>query len=661
MPTATNVDQLCVSALRFLAVDAVEAAKSGHPGLPLGAAPMAYVLFDRIMRHNPANPHWANRDRFVLSAGHGSALLYALLHCYGYGLPLDEVKRFRQLGSLTPGHPEYGHTAGVEATTGPLGAGFSMGVGMALAERLLAHRYGEDVVDHHTYAIVSDGDLMEGISSEAASLAGHLQLGKLIYLYDDNEISLDGPTALSFTEDRVARFAAYNWHVQKVSDGNDLEAIEAAIRAAQKDPRPSLIQVRTHIGFGSPVQDSQKAHGAPLGPDNTKATKEKLGWPTEPAFYVPQEATDHFAKALEKGAMAEKGWDAVWQVWSGRNAELATEFATMLAHELPKDWDAGLNALDFGDKPIATRVAGSKVINALAPYLPMLVGGAADLSESTKTNVDASKDYQPEQQEGRNLYFGVREHAMGGAVNGLALHDFIAYSATFLVFSDYMRGALRLGALMNLRSIYVFTHDSICVGEDGPTHEPVEHVAALRLIPNMTVFRPADAYETAECWRAAIKLGGPCCMILCRQNLPVMGEQKPLISQGVSKGAYVLRESTGDAKVSLLATGSEVHLALTAAEQLERQGVPTRVVSMPSIDLFEQQDKTHQQSVLKPGVPRVSIEAGTTKGWREWVGDTGATIGIDRFGLSAPGDTVYAELGFTVENVVKVALQVATK
>lgn len=653
MPTTVNIDQLCVSTLRFLSVDAVEAAKSGHPGLPLGAAPMAYALYDRILKVNPKNPNWANRDRFVLSAGHGSALLYSLLHCYGFGLPLDEVKKFRQMGSLTPGHPEYGHTVGVEATTGPLGQGISMAVGMALAERLLAAKYG-DVVDHRTYTIVGDGDLMEGISSEAISLAGHLKLGKLTVLYDDNRISLDGPTSLSFTEDMETRFVAAGWQVLHVENGNDVDEIERQIRASFADPRPTMIRCHTNIGYGSPKQDSSHAHGSPLGPDATRATKEKLGWPLEPAFYVPEEAYTHFAQLAAKGTQAELDWNAKYDRWKSENPSLAAELEGILTNQLPADWASEADALDFGDKPIATRASASKVLTALANKVPALIGGAADLSESTKTNVEGQVDYQPEKTNGRNIYFGVREHAMGAAVNGMALSGLIAYSATFLVFSDYMRGAIRLGALMGIKSVYVFTHDSICVGEDGPTHEPVEHIAALRLIPGLTVLRPADAYESIEAWKLAVSLPGPKALILSRQNLPLLTAHRSTVQEGVAKGGHVLLEDA-NAKVTLLATGSEVALAMSAAAKLREQGVGARVVSLPSLELFRKQSADYRMQVLG-NLPRVAIEAGVTSGWHEFTGDKGAIIGLDRFGLSAPGDAVYAQLGFTTERVVETAL-----
>lgn len=662
MPTLAPIDQTCVSALRFLSVDAVEAANSGHPGLPLGAAPMAYALFDRVMRYNASNPNWVNRDRFILSAGHGSALLYALLHCYGFGLPLDELKRFRQMGSKTPGHPEYGHTVGVEATTGPLGAGFSMGVGMAIAESKLRNRFGSDAIDHFIYAIVSDGDLMEGISGEAASLAGHLRLGKLIYLYDDNRISLDGPTHLSFTEDVETRFVGYGWQVLHVEEGNSVDEVERAVRQAQMDPRPTLIRVRTNIGYGSPKQDTEKAHGSPLGAEATRATKEKLGWPVEPAFYVPDEARAHFEQVAQRGKENELAWSAQFAKWAANNPSLAAEFDQFVRGELPSDWSSEADALDFGDKPIATRASGSKALSALARKVPFLIGGAADLSESTKTNVEGEKDYQPTSPEGRNLYFGVREHAMGGAVNGLALSGMIAYGSTFLVFSDYMRGAVRLSALMGIHSIFVFTHDSVCVGEDGPTHEPVEHVSSLRLIPGLAVYRPGDAYESVECWKQAVAQKRPSTIILSRQNLPVQGASREAIRAGVPKGAYILREASGGTpKVVLLAAGSEVSLALSAADTLELQGTPTRVVSMPCWELFEEQDATYQQSVLGGDVARVSIEAGVTAPWYRWLGGKGEAVGIDRFGLSAPGDLVYKELGMNVEAVVAAANRALAK
>lgn len=651
--TLTSRDQLYVSSLRFLSVDQVEKANSGHPGLPLGAAPMAYVLWSRFLRFNPANPSWLNRDRFILSAGHGSALNYALLYLFGYDLSLEELKNFRQLGSKTPGHPEYGWTPGIEATTGPLGQGFAMGVGMAIAERFLNARYG-DIVDYNIYALVSDGDLMEGVAAEAASLAGHLKLGKIIYVYDDNDISLDGPCNLSYSEDIKTRFEGYGWHVQRVEDGNDLGAIEAAIASAKANTeQPSLISIKTHIGYGSPKQDSAKAHGSPLGAEATVATKEKLGWPVEPAFYVPEEVADIQAESKKVGADLESAWNAAFEKYKAENPTLAAELTAIGNGELSGDWAAALDAVEFADKPLATRDAGKTALNAAAKQIPYLIGGGADLASSTKTIIDDSGNFSAVERSGRNLWFGVREHAMGSAMNGIALSGLPNFGSTFLVFSDYMRGAIRLAALMKTKSLFVFTHDSVFVGEDGPTHEPIEHVMSLRLIPDLVVFRPADAYETAQAWKEALKLNGPSAIVLTRQVLPVLGGDRETIKNHFAKGGYVLREASGGAPdITLVASGSEVALAMTSAEKLEQEGVKTRVVSLPSWELFDQQPASYRDSVLIPGSKRVSLEAGVSAGWQKYVGDQGRVISIDRFGESAPGEVVYEHLGFTVERVV---------
>jgi len=656
------IDRRCVDTLRFLAVDAVERAKSGHPGMPLGAAPMAYALWDRVLRHNPADPAWFNRDRFVLSAGHGSMLLYALLHAYGYDLPLEEIVNFRQWESRTPGHPEYGHTPGVEATTGPLGQGFAMGVGMAVAEKHLAARVNVEgttpVVDHFTYAIVSDGDLMEGIASEAASLAGTLRLGKLIYLYDDNHISIDGSTSLAFTENVEARFAAYGWHVLAVEDGNDVDAIEQALRAAQRErERPSLIRVRTHIGFGSPKQDSEKAHGEPLGADAARATREKLGWPAEPAFHVPDDARAHFRATAARGVEAQREWSGALREFSRKHKERAAFFEAARADRFPRDWKQSL-PLFSSDKPVATRAASGKVINALASVIPTLMGGSADLTGSNNTRIESSPVFGIESDEGRNLHFGVREHAMGAMLNGMALHGgVIPFGGTFLVFSDYMRASIRLASLMRVPTTFVFTHDSIGLGEDGPTHQPVEHVMSLRAIPGLTVFRPADGNETAAAWAHSLTMKGPRALVLTRQALPVLEGDRERIHAGVARGAYVVAEASAPKPaLVLIGTGSEVHLALAARTALEKQGVATRVVSMPSWELFRAQKPRYRNSVLPKSARKVSIEAGTTLGWREWVGDRGAIVGLDRFGASAPGPVAMERLGFNVDNVVATAL-----
>ncbi len=660
----TDLDTTCINTLRFLAVDSVEKAKSGHPGLPLGAAPMAYVLWDRFLHHNPADPDWPNRDRFVLSAGHGSALLYALLHVTGYDLPIEELQRFRQWGSRTPGHPEHGLTPGVEATTGPLGQGFAMGVGMAIAERHLAATFNRDglsIVDHYTYALVSDGDLMEGISSEAASLAGTLGLGKLVYLYDDNHISLEGPTSWAFTESVPERFRAYGWQVLSVPDGNDLGAIQAAIIEARADTRrPSLICVRTHIGYGSPVQDTREAHGEPLGPAKLKATKEKLGWPLEPTFYIPAEAGAHFRLARERGVRWQTEWTSLRDRFRSAHPVEAQRLQDQLAGSFPRDWDSGIPRFLPSDGPMATRDASQKILDSLASRLPALVGGAADLSPSTKTLLPGSPDYSVTDGEGRNFHFGVREHAMVGILNGMALHGgLVPYGATFLNFSDYARGALRLAALQQTHTIFVFTHDSIGMGEDGPTHQPVEQLLGLRSIPGFTVIRPADANETSAAWRVALTRPGPTALVFTRQKLPVLDPVTHAIAMGLPRGGYVLSEAApGPAAVILIATGSEVSLVLEAQVQLAQRGIPARVVSLPSWRLFDEQPLAYRDSVLPIGTPKVSVEAGVTLGWSRYVGPDGATVGIDRFGASAPGPVVQRELGLTVEHVIAEAERV---
>jgi transketolase len=658
-----DIDELCVSTIRFLAVDAVEKAQSGHPGLPLGAAPMAYVIWDRVMSHNPDSPDWFNRDRFVLSAGHGSALLYALLHVYGYGLHIDELKRFRQWGSRTPGHPEYGITPGVEATTGPLGQGFGMGVGMAIAERFIGECFNTNkapLVDHFTYAIVSDGDLMEGVASEAASLAGTLKLGKLIYLYDDNHISIEGETDIAFTENVRERFVAYGWHVQKVSDGNDLDAIESAVREAQKvKDQPSLIIVRTHIGYASPKQDDASAHGEPLGEDALKATKEALGWPADRAFYVPDEAAAHFKKTAANGARNEERWEKLLKDYEKENPDLAQDFTRIVKGELPRGWDKDLHLFSHDNKPIATRAASGKVMNALSKRLPhYLVGGSADLAPSTKTILMGYGDFGFGAYCSHNLHFGVREHAMGAIVNGMALHGgTLPYGATFLIFSDYMRPSIRIAALMSAHVIFIFTHDSIGLGEDGPTHQPVEHLMSLRAIPDLTVIRPADANETTCAWVEALKMKGPVALLLSRQKLPILSITKYPVLEGVSKGAYVLSDSkSGNPDVILIATGAEVHLALESQAVLKSKGVASRVVSMPSWELFEDQAKDYRTKVLPRYMPKMAIEAGSTLGWYKYIGGNGVVIGLDRFGASAPGKVALEKLGFNVKNVVKQAL-----
>ncbi len=659
-----ETDRTCINTLRFLSVDAVEKAKSGHPGLPLGAAPMAYVLWDRFLRHNPADPAWPNRDRFVLSAGHGSALLYSLLHVYGYGLSLAELQRFRQWGSQTPGHPEVGCAPGVEATTGPLGQGFAMGVGMAIAEQHLAstfNREGIPLVDHRTYAIVSDGDLMEGIASEAASLAGHLRLGKLIYLYDDNHVSLEGPTSWTFTEDVPARFAAYGWRTLRVDDGNDVGAIDAAIRAAQSAAdRPTLISVRTHLGYGSPVQDTREAHGEPLGPEKTKQTKTALGWPLEPAFLVPETARAHFDEARARGAAWQTEWESVRATLERSDPTLARTFAEQYRGVLPSGWADAFPTFPASAGPTATRDASQKFLETVGPRLPALAGGAADLSPSTRTVLPQTPDFEPGDGVGRNFHFGVREHAMIGVLNGMALHGgVLPYGGTFLTFSDYGRGSIRLAALQRTHIVLVFTHDSIGMGEDGPTHQPVEHLVALRAIPGLRVVRPGDANETVVAWRMAVEHAGPTALVLTRQKIPVLDPTQYPSAAGVPHGGYVLSDApAARPQVIVLATGSEVSVALEAQRALAARGVASRVVSLPCWEDFDAQPAEYRNSVLPPGIPRVSIEAGSTLGWSRYVGSDGVAIGVDRFGASAPGPVVLKELGITAEHVVEAAVRV---
>lgn len=657
--TQPDLNLLSINTIRFLAVDAVQRANSGHPGLPMGAAPMAYVLWTRFLKHNPNDPAWLNRDRFVLSAGHGSMLLYALLHLTGYDLPLDELMNFRQWGSKTPGHPENFVTPGVETTTGPLGQGFANGVGMAIAERFLAARFnrpGFPLVDHFTYAIVSDGDLMEGISHEAASLAGHLGLGKLIYLYDDNEISIDGSTDLAFTEDVEKRFDAYGWHVQRVEDGNDLDAVAAALDQARAEAdRPSLIAVRTTIGYGSPNKaGTAKAHGSPLGEDEVTLTKRNLGWPDDQFFLVPDAVRDHLRGALTTGAGRQADWNDLLVRYRAAHPDLARQFDAWARGALSDGWEAALPTFETGQK-LATRAASGKVLDALVPVLGNLVGGSADLTPSNNTRTGAQQDFQKDQPGGGYLRFGVREHGMAAICNGIALHGGLRpYCATFLIFSDYLRPAMRLSALMHQPVVYVFTHDSIGLGEDGPTHQAVEHYAALRAIPNLTFIRPADANETAEAWRAALeRTTGPTALALTRQGLPTLDRATFAAADGLRRGAYVLHDSDGPPDLILLASGSEVSLIVKAAEVLRGDGVRVRLVSMPSWELFAEQPHAYRDAVLPPSVTkRLAVEAGVTLGWERYVGLEGRILGLDRFGASAPGSVVFEKLGFTVENVV---------
>ena len=680
-----QLDQQCINTIRFLSVDAVQKANSGHPGMPLGAAPMAYALWTRVLKHNPRNPNWIDRDRFVLSAGHGSMLLYSLLHLTGYDLSLDDIKQFRQWGSKAPGHPERGHTPGVEVTTGPLGQGIANAVGMAIAEAQLAARYNRPdhaVIDHHTYAIVSDGDLMEGVASEAASLAGHLQLGKLVCLYDDNFVTLAAGTDITFSEDRAKRFEAYGWHTIFVADGNDLAAIDAALRSAVAETtRPSLILVRTHIGYGSPNKhDSFEAHGSPLGVDEVRLTKQNLGWPIEPAFLIPRDALAHFHEAIDRGARNEAMWDERMVAYVQAYPDLATELNRSLRGELPPGWDADIPVFPADAKGMATRVASGKVMNAIAPKLPALSGGSADLDPSTKTALKGLGDFNPPadttedtqgsdgggwSRAGRNLHFGVREHAMGSIVNGLAAHGgFIPYGATFLIFSDYMRPPIRLAALSGLHVVHVFTHDSIALGEDGPTHQPVEQLASLRAIPNVIVIRPGDANETAVAWRVAVETRDrPVLLVLTRQDLPTLDRDFYASADGLRRGAYVLSDTPSDKTGSieaqsrqcdliLIASGSEVGLILFAAERLEDEGIAVRCVSMPCWELFDAQPQDYRDSVLPPSVgARLAVEMGVAQGWQRYVGDRGDVLSVERFGASAPAETLLREYGFTVENV----------
>jgi len=664
-----SLDEQCINTIRFLSVDAVQQANSGHPGMPMGAAPMAYVLWTKFMHHSPRNPGWPDRDRFVLSAGHGSMLIYSLLHLCGYDLSLDELKNFRQWKSKTPGHPEYGDTPGVETTTGPLGQGLATGVGMAIAERHLAAKYnkpGHKIVDHFTYGIVSDGDLMEGISHEAASLAGHLKLGKLVYLYDDNHISIEGKTDIAFTENRLQRFEAYGWHVQQVEDGNDLDSIAMALEAAHNETgRPSLVAVRTSIGFGSPNrQDTAKAHGEPLGEEERKLTKEKLGWPQEPTFYIPDEALAHFRKSVDKGLEHEQSWTTSFRNYLNDYPEEGARFEKQLKGELPPGWDKDIPVFPADANGKATRVTSGVVLNSIAQNVPALMGGSADLAPSNKTLIDNENSFQAGSYDQRNIHFGVREFCMTAVLNGMALHGgFIPYGGTFLIFSDYMRPAIRLASLMKQHVIYVLTHDSIGLGEDGPTHQPIEHLASLRAMPNLTVLRPADANETAEAWKYAIKSNrGPTLLALTRQSLPTLDRTVFGLAEGLHKGAYVLKDVDGTPDALILANGSEVKLALEAAENLAKDGTAARVISMPSWELFDAQPQEYKDNVLPENVTaRVAIEAGATQGWHKYVGMNGKVIGLDHFGASAPINDLFTNFGITSEAVVQAVKDVINR
>ena len=668
--TTESLDLLCINTIRTLAMDAIQAANSGHPGTPMALAPLAYVLYTRHLRHSPRHPDWPDRDRFVLSAGHASMLLYASLHLAGYDLPLEEIRRFRQWGSRTPGHPEHGVAPGVETTTGPLGQGFANGVGMAIAEAHLAARFnrpGHEIVNHRTFAIASDGDLMEGISHEAASLAGHLRLGKLVYLYDDNHITIEGSTDLAFSEDVAQRFSGYGWHVQRVADGNDLAALDAAIGAAKAEAaRPSLILVRTHIAWGSPhKQDTAEAHGSPLGADEIALTKAGYGWPVDAKFLVPDEVRTHFGRCVERGETMLSEWEARRAAYERAFPDLAAEWRAALAGELPAGWERSLPAFTPEDGSQATRSWSQRVINAIAPVVATLVGGSADLAPSTNTLIKGGGDLEAGSAGARNMHFGIREHAMGGVLNGMALHRGVRpYGATFLVFSDYMRPSLRLAALMKLPVIVVFTHDSVGLGEDGPTHQPIEQLAALRAIPGMTVIRPADGPETAAAWRAALlNTDGPSVLVLSRQKVPVIDRTRCAPADGLLRGAYVLAEASGgQPQLVLLATGSEVALALAARELLEQEGTPTRVVSMPSLEIFARQGADYRDAVLPPTVrSRLAVEAGAAFGWHRWVGTAGDVVSIERFGASAPYERIFQEFGFTAENVAKRARAVLAR
>jgi transketolase len=670
-----ETDQQCIDTIRFLSVDAVQKAKSGHPGMPLGAAPMAYVLWTRFLRHNPRNPQWFDRDRFVLSAGHGSMLLYSLLYLTGYDVSLDDLKQFRQFGSKTPGHPERGHTPGVETTTGPLGQGFGNAVGMAIAEAQLAARFnrpGFPVIDHCTYAILSDGDLMEGVASEAASLAGHLRLGKLICLYDDNRVTLAAGTDITFSEDRARRFEAYGWHTASIENGNDVVAIESALRVARAEAaRPSLILVRTHIGYGSPNKhDSYEAHGSPLGVEEVRLTKQRLGWPVEPPFLVPDAALLHFREAVGRGARLEAASEERMAAYSGAFPDSAAELRRRLEGRLPSGWDDDLPVFPADSKGMATRVASGKVMNAVASKLPEMTGGSADLDPSTHTALNGLGDFNPPASDGvdiqgsagggwsyrgRNLHFGVREHAMGAIVNGLAAHGaLLPYGATFLILSDYMRPPIRLAALMGLHVVHVFTHDSIALGEDGPTHQPVEQLAALRAIPNLIAIRPADANETAVAWRVAIETRArPVLLILSRQDVPTLDRTRYASAEGLRRGAYVLSDARGASpELILIGTGAEVGLIVAAAERLANEGIAVRTVSMPSWQLFDALSPAERDAVFPRAVrARLAVEAGTAQGWHRYVGDAGDVLSVERFGASAPGSVILQEYGFTVDAV----------
>jgi transketolase len=663
MSNSDNLQQRAINTIRFLSADGVQKANSGHPGLPMGTAAITYTIWTKHLKINPANPEWPDRDRFILSGGHGSMLLYSMLYLSGFDLPLEELKNFRQWGSKTPGHPEYGLTPGVETTTGPLGQGLANGVGMAIAEAHLAREFnqpGHKIVDHTTFAIITDGDLMEGVASEAASLAGHLKLGKLIYLYDDNHISIEGSTSIAFTEDRAKRFEAYGWQVLRVDDGNEVEEIDSAIISAKKDPRPSIIICHTTIGFGLPTkQGTEKAHGEPPGEEELAKAKENAGWPTDEKFFVSEDVLELFRKIKYDGSEKEKQWQVAFNEYKKAYPELAAEFERRMSGKLPENWQNGLKKFDADPKGIASRVSSGTIINEIAEKLPELMGGSADLAPSTKTWINSSNAFQSDNPVGRNLHFGVREHGMGAVVNGMAYHKgLIPYGATFLVFSDYMRGALRVSAISHLPSIWIFTHDSIGLGEDGPTHQPVEHLMSLRLIPNLSVIRPADANEVREAWIAAVnRKHGPTALILSRQNLPTIDRAKFASEEGLHKGAYVMAD-LGNKKpeIILMASGSEVDLIIKAGEKLKADGMSVRLVSFPSWDLFDAQPQSYKDQVLDPTIgKRVAVEAGSKLSWEKWVGSKGTVVGMSSYGASAPAEILFKEFGFTVDNVYQTA------
>jgi len=662
-----NFDELAINTIRFLAVDGVQKANSGHPGMPMGCAPIGYVLYSKYMNYNPSNPNWYNRDRFILSAGHGSMLLYSLLHLTGFKVSLDDLKSFRQWGSITPGHPEYGLTQGVETTTGPLGQGFSNSVGMAIAQKFISakfNKYDIKLIDHFIYGICSDGDLMEGVSHETASLAGYLKLGSIIFFYDDNEISIDGSTDLAFTEDVGKRFEAYNWHVQHIEDGNDIEAIEKAITNAQKDERPSIIVTKTHIGYGSPnKQDTAAAHGSPLGEDEVKLTKKNLGWPEDKTFFIPDEVKTFFDEVNNKCKAKEEEWNKLFEKYKSKYPNDAKLFSDLMSGNFGEEWKSKLPVFKDEGKKIATRAASGKVLNAIASSLPSLIGGSADLAPSNNTMLKDYPAFSPEHYDGRNFHFGVREHGMASALNGMAIYGgIIPYGGTFLIFSDYLRPAIRLASLSGIRPIYVFTHDSIGLGEDGPTHQPVEQISSIRAIPGAIVIRPADANETSYAWRFAIEhKDGPVALMLTRQGLPILDQERYPSAKNLLKGAYILKDSDTP-ELILMATGSEVSITLKAAEELEASGVKTRVVSFPSWELFEIQSAEYKESVLPSKIKaRVSVEAGVKHGWERFIGDYGEAISIEKFGASAPVGIVMEKYGFTPANIVNTAKKVLEK